>query len=400
MALDIRTVIVVFALCNLMMAGTLWLAFAGNFREGIGKWVAALLVQAAAYALFVANGAIPEDLSIVVSNTAFMLSLSLQAASLYEFQHRKPPLALILVPSAIIAVAFVALLPYFLARVAVGNLSYGLCTGLLACLLLQDKEASTVRGRWLMITMYAAAAATFAAHGLAGLLAPEMIGSLLDATAFQAVTVLIGLAALFLASFGFLLVHKERTDETTRRLATTDPLTGVFNRRTFIELAERELARCQRSGEPLRLLMLDLDYFKRVNDVHGHLVGDEVLAGFAHTVSGCLRRADLLVRYGGDEFCVLLPDADTGTAETLAERIRAVIDGTPLPTRAGPIHITTSIGICGEEAAMITSLDRLLACADDALYSAKRSGRNRIVSSDLSEASLALSASGSPSPPL
>ena len=164
-------------------------------------------------------------------------------------------------------------------------------------------------------------------------------------------------------------------------LAYYDSLTGLPNRLMFRDQLERAIARCLREAQQLAVMFLDLDKFKRVNDTLGHLVGDDVLREFARKVGDCLRREDLLVRYGGEEFCVLLPGADAGTALTLADRIRSTIDNTHMNTRAGPVHITTSVGICGDDAKVIDSLDSLLSCADGALYLAKAAGRNQVISS-------------------
>jgi diguanylate cyclase (GGDEF)-like protein len=184
-------------------------------------------------------------------------------------------------------------------------------------------------------------------------------------------------ALIIAGSFAFLLMHKERADEESSRLATTDPLTGVFNRRTFIELADQELARAHRAGTPLTIMMLDLDHFKQVNDTCGHLVGDEVLVSFTRLIRDCIRRGDLVVRYGGEEFCVLLPSTTLAAATALAERIRTTCAAEPLTERA--FKVTVSIGLTARPSTGVTRLNDLLARADEALYRAKDGGRNQVV---------------------
>ena len=151
-----------------------------------------------------------------------------------------------------------------------------------------------------------------------------------------------------------------------RRLAGLDELTGVANRRAFHEAAERELARRGRSGEPLSLIMLDLDGLKRLNDTHGHAAGDEAIVAAARAFGGELRGSDVLARLGGDEFAVLLPETDADGARFVAERLRValereVVAGAALRTSAG---VATLDGAGGE-------LGILLAEADAALYGEK-----------------------------
>jgi diguanylate cyclase (GGDEF)-like protein len=156
--------------------------------------------------------------------------------------------------------------------------------------------------------------------------------------------------------------------------AATDGLTGLPNRRSLDQLLNAQLAMAQREGRPFSVLMLDLDHFKAVNDTHGHAVGDAVLRGFAQRIQAQLRRSDVCARYGGEEFCVVLP----GTADALAldagERLRRAVAGAPL---APKVPVTVSVGVAtwraGDDAAA------LLARADEALYTAKRTGRDRVV---------------------
>ena len=164
-----------------------------------------------------------------------------------------------------------------------------------------------------------------------------------------------------------------------RRLASIDELTGVANRRWFTAMASRELERCRRFNHQLALLMIDVDHFKRVNDTHGHAVGDEVLKAFTRVLEGNLRSVDLLGRLGGEEFAVVLPESDHNAASHTAERLRAAVEALEFPFEDGTVlKITTSVGI-SILATVGETLDSLLARADSALYTAKREGRNRVV---------------------
>jgi len=169
-------------------------------------------------------------------------------------------------------------------------------------------------------------------------------------------------------------------NEILEKLALTDALTGLANRRAFREALESELARVARHGRPARLLFLDLDHFKAVNDTHGHAVGDEVLEGFSVVLKRGCRRGDLAARVGGEEFALLLPATGRASAALVAERVRRVVEFRPLG-RAVPVPVTVSIGVVGtEDLPGGASADELLRRADAALYRAKGEGRNRVVS--------------------
>ena len=124
----------------------------------------------------------------------------------------------------------------------------------------------------------------------------------------SAALTLAALAASIAGTLAFLLLHKDRADAEARRLATIDPLTSAYNRTTFHEIAERELSRARRQGQPLSIVMFDIDHFRAINEKHGHRLGDEVLRKFADLVRTALRKEDMLVRFGGEEFLVMLPD--------------------------------------------------------------------------------------------
>jgi len=170
--------------------------------------------------------------------------------------------------------------------------------------------------------------------------------------------------------------HREAA-EVAHHAALCDHLTGIGNRRAFFDAAESELRRWHRLPRPISLLMLDVDHFKKINDSHGHPVGDEVLRHITRVMAATFRQVDVLARIGGEEFAVLLPSADLGNAQRAAERLRATLEAQPAPTDAGPVHCTVSIGIATMDADT-PNVDALLKRADDALYAAKRSGCNQV----------------------
>lgn len=170
--------------------------------------------------------------------------------------------------------------------------------------------------------------------------------------------------------------EEARVHAELKRLASTDPLTGVYNRRRLLELAGEAFYRFRRYSRPFSILVMDLDGFKTVNDTFGHHQGDEVLIDFVHTLIQEKREADALGRMGGDEFCLVLPETTPESAARLAERILHVCGDMTLTDTVTDVRITTSIGI-SHALPGDSTLDPLFARADAALYRAKHNGRNR-----------------------
>lgn len=176
-----------------------------------------------------------------------------------------------------------------------------------------------------------------------------------------------------------IILENDRLFQENRRAAILDGLTGIFNRRHFFELGVIEFERAKRYHHPLSTLMIDLDNFKQVNDQFGHLAGDQVLQWFAKLCTHNKRTSDILCRYGGEEFAMLLPETNIANAINLAERLRQMVASQVANTSKGDIPITCSIGISvmNEEC---VNLEQLLDHSDSALYAAKRAGRNRVMS--------------------
>lgn len=174
------------------------------------------------------------------------------------------------------------------------------------------------------------------------------------------------------------VTESRRTQEQLSLLATTDSMTGLFNRRYFMELSQREIERSRRYKTPFSLIMFDADRFKSVNDTYGHDVGDLVLKAIAETVKGSIRDVDVLGRIGGEEFAVGLPEAGVDVGKQVAEKIRNAVESTSVELPDGrTLGFTVSLGVA-EYADASGSLEDLIKMADNALYQAKRNGRNRV----------------------
>lgn len=162
----------------------------------------------------------------------------------------------------------------------------------------------------------------------------------------------------------------------TQRMATTDALTGLTNRRRAVERIETEIKRVERHSSPLAVIILDIDHFKSVNDTYGHNAGDDVLRTLAGVLGGSVRSIDIVARWGGEEFLVVLPEAPLEAAKRVGERIRASIEAMP-PFQDGPPKVTASLGLSMWQPG--DNVDTLVDRADGALYEAKHGGRNRLV---------------------
>ena len=171
--------------------------------------------------------------------------------------------------------------------------------------------------------------------------------------------------------------ERQKTELALAELATKDPLTGVYNRRQFFLLGEKLVEQATANQHPLAAIMFDIDHFKIINDTYGHIAGDRVLRGISDHINAELRRADLVARFGGDEFAILLPEANEIQAWQVAERLRERIALSAFLDPSIALHITASLGIAqlgsGED-----SIDTLIERADKALYTAKQTGRNRV----------------------
>ncbi len=179
-------------------------------------------------------------------------------------------------------------------------------------------------------------------------------------------------------------LENTRLFEATQRLAVTDSLTGLYNRRHFFELARRSFEYALRYQRPLGAIMLDIDRFKHINDTYGHKTGDQVLQAVSELCQASIRKVDLIGRYGGEEFVIVMPETGLEQAIQAAERLRQIIAGAAIQTQGGLVRVAISLGVHaeipapGEEINLESEIEKLIDRADQALLISKQSGRNRV----------------------
>ncbi|HXI01974.1 MAG TPA: diguanylate cyclase [Candidatus Saccharimonadales bacterium] len=174
------------------------------------------------------------------------------------------------------------------------------------------------------------------------------------------------------------MMRIRRAEDEARQASLTDSLTGLHNRRFLHHRLDEELSRSERHGVPLSAVMLDLDHFKKINDSHGHAVGDNALRDVAAILRKHIRKSDIAVRYGGEEFVLVLFSTDAEAARMVAERVRADVEQLAVRHAGGEVHLTVSVGIASFPENGIKTVDDLMRRADEALYKAKGAGRNMV----------------------
>jgi len=171
----------------------------------------------------------------------------------------------------------------------------------------------------------------------------------------------------------------KQSNELLKELSNTDPLTQLFNRRYMMEVLDKEIQRTARKGSPLSLIIIDIDHFKKVNDLYGHQQGDLVLFNVSSLIKKHLRSYDVAARYGGEEFVAVLPETPLDEAMAVAERIRVAIQQLSFPNKLMTLKITISLGVATFPMPGLDSIDDIIRVADEALYRAKAEGRNRVI---------------------
>lgn len=385
---DMRTLSVVSMLVSVVLGITLLMIWRTHKTyPGFGLWAAGYVSAIPAFMLIALRGMIPDVLSIVVANLLILGSSILFLEGVRRFcgltGRWMLSLSLLILPGVLNS--------YF---TFVSN-----DTGMRIVIFSLFAAAIFGQASWILIRKappdrrfsFLFTGCLFAAHTLflllrAGLTCLNVVpADFLAPSPVQSLTFLCTIPVSIAWALGFIMLNSERLEMDLKkaqvdlqRLAATDSLTGIANNRSFFEAGEREIQRVRRYGRPLSVLMIDLDHFKEVNDTYGHAAGDRMLVEGTAIIRKLLRDIDVFGRIGGEEFAILLPETDLAGGMATAERLRAAIERTTIDAGNQALKVTISIGV-----ALLAREDRgleaVLKRADDAMYEAKRRGRNRVV---------------------
>ena len=400
MAAHVPTMLAMIIASSLMMAASMAVVGWGRRRDGLGRWAAALLVNAIGHLLIMLRGLIPDVFSVVVGNLMLSSVFVGMIAAVYQFQGRPVRWPLLLAPPLLVLVFVSVFIDNFPARVSFVGLVIGLQAVWALLAALSHRHATVGRGQWLLVAGLSLEAVVLGGRALVAISTHSEATNILQSSALQTLTFLATFSVVLVSSVGFVFMSRDRADENNRVLAALDPLTGVANRRSLIAALDRDVARAQRMREPMALMMVDIDHFKDVNDQYGHPAGDRVLCSVVNVLRQRVRAQDLVGRYGGEEFMVLLPDTGLVGAEQLARELCKAVEESRCPADGVPgpgIAVTVSIGVFGGRLESGDSWDMLIAAADRALYQAKNNGRNRVeVATGLRRPSAQLAAQANP----
>lgn len=380
MNLDVNTLFLVTIYVEAILGLLLLFAWAQNTSiTAVACWGFAHLMLAASVMLFGLYGSVSDLISIDLANIILFTAFAMTWTGARIFDHRRP-LPVLLFGGAILWIVLSRLPGFadsFELRVL---LSSGIITAYTwgTAYEFWRGRGEPLVSRWPAIFMLFAHGALYLLRTPLGAMLPWLPTS---NQVFESawLTVLSFEGLLFTISIAFILLAmaKERTEHRHKTAALVDPLTGVANRRAFLQDGEAQLRRQATDPRPTAVMLLDLDNFKSVNDRFGHAVGDRVLEIFADVSSSCMRHIDLFGRLGGEEFAALLRDTNRDRALAVAEQIRMSFAEATREVEGRSVGATVSIGIVISHDAVL-DLSALLAQADHALYRAKDSGRNRV----------------------
>jgi len=379
MNLDVNTLFLVTIYVEAILGLLLLFAWVQNTSiYAVAWWGFADLLRAASVALFGMYGSVSDLISIDFANVLLFTAFALTWTGARVFDHRRP------LPILLFGGAALWLVVCHIPSIA-GSwdmrvlLSSGIITAYTWATAYEfwRGRSEPLVSRWPAIFMLFAHGALYLLRTPFGAMLPWSPSTAVFASVWM--TVLSFEALLFTISIAFILLAmaKERTEHRHKTAALVDPLTGISNRRAFLQDGEAQLKRQASDPRPTAVMLLDLDNFKSINDRFGHAVGDRVLQLFADIAGNCMRRVDLFGRLGGEEFAALLVDTTREKAIAVAEGIRASFAKATSEVDGRPVVATVSIGVVISYDAVL-DISALLAQADHALYRAKDNGRNRI----------------------
>ena len=378
MNLDIQTILVVLLANVLATAIALPLLMGWRVSRAARLFQGGMVVQGLSWAVFLIAPRVNDRALTALSLGLLALSFAMLWSALQEWLGPRPGKRLMWALVAAMPLVYAWAFPHYPVRVGISNAMFALQMVLICVALAWPAPHIGRRWRGLVLASFVALTIVTLWRGVLGAFFTEAYPFYRATHPVNVAAVFLNHVALSLCTLGLLAAWREEAERELRRQAQTDGLTGLLNRQAFLERAQVALAHATRYDEPLSLLMLDIDHFKRINDRHGHAAGDLALQTLAKGLRSCTRAGDLYCRYGGEEFCVLLSRAEGPDAMRFDERLRASLIAHAQEAAAEPLDYSAGV------AARLPSdqnMDDLLVRADAALYQAKADGRGRLVES-------------------
>ncbi|HEY0818348.1 MAG TPA: GGDEF domain-containing protein [Rhizobacter sp.] len=379
MKLDIQTILVVLLANVWATAVALPLLMGWRVSPAARLFQAGMAAHAASWAFFLVAPRLHDRALTSVALGLMALSFALLGSALQHWLGPRPGgrsmRGLMWALVAAVPIVYALAYPSYPVRVGLSNALFALQMLLVCVALASPAPQASWRWRGLVLASFVALGVVTVWRGVLGAFFTEAYPFYRATHPVNVTAVFINHVALSLCTLGLLAAWREEAERELRRQAQTDGLTGLLNRQAFLERAHTALAHAWRYDETLTLLMLDIDHFKRINDQHGHAAGDAALKTVAQGLRACTRGGDLVCRYGGEEFCVLLSRATAADALRFDERLRAWL--VKLADETGAARIDYSAGIAVRQPDDRT-MDELLLRADTALYRAKADGRGRV----------------------
>ena len=365
------------ALVATIMAFCLILVGQFNQRDGLLTIGFGLLAHALAYIGYTLYGHAPLWLTYGAANTLLAVALAFYGASVFRIVELRVCWWQIFAPAALMLVLMVSLIDTLEPRMLAATLVL-----MVQCALIiyWTRRYIPAQGRARMLLIIGSSISLI---GL-GMRVIAIIGGGAAEMRYdvsnlkQTISVSIGTFTAMMISLGLVLLAKERSESLFQRLALRDVLTGILNRRAVLEQFSKELERARRDASYLAVAMVDIDHFKQINDVYGHLAGDEVICHCVNQLTQRIRESDSIGRYGGEEFLVLLPHTSPENAVAVLDQLRASVAESPARFGEASISLRISIGVCCVVPNEDDTTASLLARADAALYEAKGLGRNTL----------------------
>jgi diguanylate cyclase (GGDEF)-like protein len=379
MNLDPATLFLVLTVVGLMMAfWVCFMAWGQPLGHALWAWALALLAYTTSHVILGLQAVLPELVFLVGGSTAYAIALVLMLQAVRRFQGRTHGGRWYLAPLLLVPLLYATLVQYNTLRVVSSSLIYAWQIGLIIATLLDPGQPQHGRGRYILVGAFGTMMVVLLLRAGAAAFGWIDTHSLSASSRGLGPVFLVSLCAVLSITLGFVYMTMERAEWRNFELAMKDMLTGLANRRAIGDQLASTVARAQRQGQYLSVLMMDIDHFKRVNDSYGHQAGDVVLRSVAQALQSRLRAQDQIGRFGGEEFLAILPDTSLDGALVLAEALRAAVEATPTQWGAHRIATTISIGVRGGAITGGDTADSLVAAADAALYRAKQGGRNRV----------------------